>query len=214
MGIDRTELVFILDKSGSMHGLEADSLGGFNAMLEKQKQLPGACKITTILFNQEISLLHDRLELGLVQSLNTKDYSVGGTTALLDALGYGIHKIAAVEASRGEGQKAANVLFVVITDGYENASREYKIEQIRQLIEMHQEKDQWTFLFLAANIDAIKTASTYGIKEEYAQDFHPDSLGVSTSYQVMSDAVSSSRLKKKIEKSWKDKLQNDFDSRK
>lgn len=211
---DRTELVFILDKSGSMQGLEEESMHGFNQMIEKQKQLPGICKLTSILFNQEVDLLHDRLDLDTVQPLSKQDYQVGGTTALLDAIGLAIHKIAAVEASLAEVDKAANVLFLILTDGYENSSHIYRLEQIKQLISLHQERDQWTFIFLAANMDAIETAKTFGIHKEYAQDFHPDNQGVRLSYQVMDDAVSSRRLKQRIDRQWKDKLEEDYFNRK
>lgn len=188
-----TELVFILDKSGSMFGLEKDTIGGFNAMLEKQKALEGDCRITTVLFDNTYTLLHDRIDIHAVSPMTEKDYCAGGCTALLDAMGTTIHKLISVQKNTAEDYRADKVLFVIITDGLENASREYSIEKVRAMIEHEKEKYGWEFIFLGANIDAVQTAGQFGIGADRAVDYVPDAQGTRLNYQAMEATVSSYR---------------------
>ena len=161
-----TELVFILDKSGSMSGLEKDTIGGFNSMLDQQSKVDGECVITTVLFDNRYELLHDRIDIRAVQPITGKEYFVGGSTALLDAIGKTIHKIGTVQKNTTEDYRAEKVMFVIITDGEENASRCYSSMQIRQMIQRQKERYGWEFIFLGANIDAVETAGRFGIDAE------------------------------------------------
>ena len=172
---NRTELVFILDKSGSMAGLESDTIGGFNAMLKKQQKADGEAYVTTVLFNHDYDLLHDRIQIKGISSMTEKDYEVGGTTALLDAIGFTIQKIINVQKRTNESERANKVLFVITTDGMENASREFTVDKIKKMIGKQKEKYGWEFIFLGANIDALTTAAKFGIEEEFAVDYHADS---------------------------------------
>ena len=167
-----TELVFILDKSGSMCGLEADTIGGFNSMLRKQKAIEGECRITTVLFDNNYELLHDRIDIKAVSPITEKEYQVGGSTALLDAIGKTINKIVNAQKHTAKEYRAEKVMFVIITDGEENSSREYSAECIRQMIEYQKTHYGWEFIFLGANIDAIKTAVYFGISPDRAQNYH------------------------------------------
>ena len=188
-----TELVFILDKSGSMAGLEKDTIGGFNSMLTKQKAEAGQCRVTTVLFDNRYTLLHDRIDICAVSPITEKEYFVGGSTALLDAIGRSIRKIADVQRSTAEDYRAEKVIFIIITDGEENASREYGADQVRKLISLEKERFGWEFLFLGANIDAVETAGRFGITADRAVEYIPDAAGTALNYSVMSDAVSEFR---------------------
>ncbi|HKM43435.1 MAG TPA: vWA domain-containing protein, partial [Limnochordia bacterium] len=160
------ELVFILDKSGSMTGLESDTIGGYNSMLEKQRQIQGECVVTTVLFDHGYELLHDRIDIRAIASITAEQYQVGGSTALLDAMGMAINKIAKAQQNTSSGYRAEQVMFVIITDGEENSSREYSLPKINNLVEHYREQDSWEFVFLGANIDAIEAARHYGISPE------------------------------------------------
>ena len=184
-----TELVFILDKSGSMAGLESDTIGGFNAMLQKQRALEGECRITTVLFDNRYELLHDRIDIRAVSSMTEKEYQVGGSTALLDAIGLTIHKLVSVQRNTAEEYRAEKVMFVIITDGEENASREYSVQKIRAMIEHEKENYGWEFIFLGANIDAVETAGRFGIKADRAVDYVPDRKGTELNFKAMSETV-------------------------
>lgn len=208
-----TELVFILDKSGSMGGLESDTIGGYNAMLKKQQAVEGECRITTVLFDHNYELLHDRLDLRAVSLLSDKDYVVGGTTALLDAIGRTIHKIQNVQERTADDYRAEKVLFVIITDGLENASREYTLEMVKTLIERQKSEHGWEFIFLGANIDAVETAGKFGISAGYAQDFIADGDGVELNFQVMSSAVASFRKYGAVPEDWHDEIKKDYKRR-
>lgn len=208
-----TELVFILDKSGSMWGLEADTIGGYNAMLEKQKSLEGECRITTVLFSDHVELLHDRIDIKAVSPISEKEYQVGGSTALLDAIGRTIHKIGHAQKHIKDGDRAEKVMFVIITDGMENASREYSVEQVRQMIEHQKTRYGWEFLFLGANIDAKETAERYGISPDRAQNYHADSEGVELNFRVISKAVASFRKTDAMPEGWNDEIQKDYKRR-
>ncbi|MDF2067791.1 vWA domain-containing protein [Bacillus sp. Cr_A10] len=208
-----TELVFILDKSGSMAGLEADTIGGYNAMLAKQKKEEGEATVTTVLFNHEYELLHDRINVGGIFPITEKEYEVGGTTALLDAIGSAIQKIGNAQKRTMEGERADKVLFVITTDGMENASCEYTYDKIKSMIAHQKEKHGWEFIFLGANIDAISTAAKFGIREEFAVEYHADNEGTQLNFQTLNEAVTSFRKGKKIDRTWKKDIEEDFQRR-
>lgn len=188
-----TELVFILDKSGSMAGLERDTIGGFNAMLDKQKAQAGECRITTVLFDHRYELLHDRTDIRAVRPITAREYRVGGSTALLDALGKTIHKIATAQKNTSEPFRAKRVMFVIITDGEENASREYAAKEVKEAIRRQKSRYGWEFIFLGANIDAVETAGRFGIDAGRAANYVPDSQGTALNFCAMSETVSAFR---------------------
>lgn len=208
-----TELVFILDKSGSMSGLETDTIGGYNSMLQKQKAIEGECYITTVLFDNNYELLHDRIDIRAVSPITEKGYQVGGTTALLDAIGRTISKIANAQKHTANDYRAEKVLFVIITDGEENSSREYSAEEIKAQIEQQKTKYGWEFIFLGANIDAVETAGRFGISADRAQNYHADSEGVELNFRVMSEAVKTFRESSAIPEGWNDEIQKDYKRR-
>ena len=214
MKANRTELVFILDRSGSMAGLEADTIGGYNAMLEKQKKEAGAATVTTVLFDDKYELLHDRIDLKGIAPITDREYYVRGCTALLDAIGRTIQKIANAQKHTAPAQRADKVLFVITTDGYENASREYSYDQIRRMVEREKTEYGWEFLFLGANIDAISTARRFGIGADRAVNYHADSQGTQLNYQVVSETVSCMRAGAPIAADWKKRIEEDFRGRK
>ena len=188
-----TELVFILDKSGSMAGLERDTIGGFNAMLDKQKAQAGECRITTVLFDHRYELLHDRTDIRAVRPITAREYRVGGSTALLDALGKTIHKIATAQKNTSEPFRAKRVMFVIITDGEENASREYAAKEVKEAIQRQKSRYGWEFIFLGANIDAVETAGRFGLDAGRAANYVPDSQGTALNFRAMSETVSAFR---------------------
>ena len=188
-----TELVFILDKSGSMSGLEKDTIGGFNSMLDQQSKVDGECVITTVLFDNRYELLHDRIDIRAVQPMTEQEYFVGGSTALLDAIGKTIHKIGTVQKNTAEDYRAEKVMFVIITDGEENASRCYSSMQIREMIQRQKERYGWEFIFLGANIDAVETAGRFGIDADRAVDYVPDGEGTELNFRMMSETVATFR---------------------
>lgn len=209
-----TELVFILDKSGSMAGLESDTIGGFNALVDKQAKEPGEARITTVLFNHHYELLHDRIPLKGVAPLTERDYEVGGTTALLDAIGATIQKIGNAQKRTSEAERAGKVMFVITTDGLENASSEYTHEKIKAMIARQKEEFMWEFLFLGANIDAVAAAKKFGIAEEFAAEYHADSQGTELNFKALNQAVSSFRNEQLLDRSWKKEIEADFEKRK
>ena len=208
-----TELVFILDKSGSMGGLETDTIGGYNAMLAKQQEVEGECHITTVLFDNNYELLHDRIDIKAVSPISEKEYQVGGSTALLDAIGRTIHKIGNAQKHTADDYRAEKVMFVIITDGEENSSREYSAEKIKAQIERQKEKYGWEFVFLGANIDAIETAGRFGISADRAQNYHSDSEGIELNFRVMSEVVAEYRECSEISKGWNNEIQKDYKKR-
>lgn len=193
MKANLTELVFILDRSGSMGGLESDTIGGYNAMLQKQQMVDGECHITTVLFDNDYELLHDRIDIKAVCPITDKEYFVGGSTALLDAIGRTIHKIGSAQKHTADDYRAERVILVIITDGEENASREYSAEKVKTQIKWQKKKYGWEFIFLGANIDAVKTAGRFGIDADRAVDYLADSEGTELNFKVMSAAVASFR---------------------
>lgn len=184
-----TELVFILDRSGSMAGLEKDTVGGFNSMLQKQKAMEGQCRITTVLFDNRYELLHDRIDIRAVGPMTEKEYQVGGSTALLDAVGLTIRKLAAVQKNTAEEFRAGKVMFVIITDGEENSSREFSAGVVREMIEHEKKKYGWEFVFLGANMDAAETAGRFGIDPQMAAEYIADEEGTALNFEAMSAAV-------------------------
>ncbi|OZG60131.1 VWA domain-containing protein [Bifidobacterium myosotis] len=192
-GNDRTELVFVVDRSGSMGGLESDTIGGFNGMLAKQRAIPGDCSVTTVLFDNRLETLHDHINLHAVGDLTPDDYWVRGSTALLDAVGSTIDRVVAMQRHTAAPYRADYVLFVIITDGYENASRRYSLAKVRRMIEHEREKCHWEFVFLGANIDAVQTADEFGIAPECAADFHADGQGVQASFAAVACAATAVR---------------------
>lgn len=213
MIIMKTEIVFILDKSGSMAGLEADTIGGYNAMLKKQKKAEGEAIVTTVLFDHGYELLHDRINVRGISPITEKDYQVGGTTALLDAIGFTIQKIVNVQKKTSESEQAEKVLFVITTDGMENASREFTTDKIKKMVQYQKEKFGWEFLFLGANIDAISTAAQFGIGEDFAVEYHADEIGMQLNYEAVSEAVTNIRGGNKLDSSWKKGIERDFNRR-
>ncbi|MCL2324911.1 MAG: VWA domain-containing protein [Proteobacteria bacterium] len=216
MTTNRTELVFILDRSGSMKGLESDTIGGFNAMLEKQQAVPGECRITTVLFDNAYELLHDRIDIKAVAPITEYDYFVRGSTALFDAVGQTILKIGNALKNTAEEYRADKVLFVITTDGEENASREFSDDKVKQMIEHQKEKYSWEFIFLGANIDAVKAASRIGIGRNRAQSFHSDKKGTALNYEVVAQAATSFRKSARCESlsdDWSMGIQEDFEKR-
>lgn len=214
MKTERTELVFVLDKSGSMAGLEKDTIGGFNAMLNKQKEIKGECTITTILFDNRYEILHDRIPMKGIQAMTDREYQVGGSTALLDAIGRTIHKIVNVYRHTAKEYQGDKVMFVIITDGEENASREYSYEKVRGMIEHQKNQYGWEFLFLGANIDAVQTARDFGIAPDRAQNFHADKDGMAVNFKVMSEVVTNYRSEGVVTKDWNRDIDRDYKKRK
>ena len=209
-----TELVFILDRSGSMQGLEGDTIGGFNAMLGRQRREPGTALVSTILFDDQVEVLHDRVELRAVPPMTGEDYWVRGCTALLDAVGGAIRHIGNIHKYARPEDVPEHTLFVITTDGMENASRRYTAPQVREMIRRQKEKYGWEFLFLGANIDAVETAGRLGIAPDRAVNYHSDSKGTRLNYDVVGRAVASFRCSTPLDEHWKDAIERDFQSRK
>ena len=185
-----TEIVFILDRSGSMSGLEADTIGGFNSLITKQKKEEGEAIVSTVLFDDECQVLHDRKKLEQIEPLTDKDYYVRGCTALLDAVGGAIHHIGNVHKYAREEDRPEKTLFIITTDGQENSSHRYTYEKVKHMVERQKEKFGWEFLFLGANIDAAAEAERFGIRRDRAVNYHADHKGTAVNYKALSQAVS------------------------
>ena len=213
MNKELTELAFILDRSGSMAGLESDTIGGYNAFLEKQKDADGKCLVSTVLFNQASKVVHDRVSLDEIRKMDRNDYLASGTTALIDAMGDAIHHIRNVHKYIREEDVPGQTIFVIITDGLENASHRYSSDEVKKMVSAQKEKG-WEFLFLGANIDAVETASRYGIDEKMAADFHCDEKGVAKNFEVLSKSIVRSRTCGRVSECWKEEIDEDFRSRK
>ena len=184
-----TEIVFILDRSGSMSGLEADTIGGYNSLIERQKKEEGEAYISTVLFDDTCEVLHDRVSLDRIKPMTEKEYYVRGCTALLDALGGAIHHIGNVHKYAREEDRPEKTLFIITTDGQENASHRYSYEKVKYMVERQKEKFGWEFLFLGANIDAIAEAGRFGIKADRAVNYNCDSVGTAINFNVLNEAV-------------------------
>jgi uncharacterized protein YegL len=210
---DLMEMVWILDRSGSMTGLESDTVGGFNSMIEKQKALPGEVYVSTVLFNHVSKVLHDRVPIGKIEPLTENDYVPAGSTALIDAIGDAIHHIGNVHKYAREEDRPEKTMFVITTDGMENASHRYSADEVRSMIKRQQEKYGWEFLFLGANIDAVETARLYGIREDRSVNFHADHTGVRNSMDSVTEAAMYMRMEKAMPIGWKEKAEADYNSR-
>lgn len=205
-----TEIVFILDRSGSMAGYEEDTIGGFNATIEKQKKLDSTCYVSTVMFANQSKVIHDRVRLDEIEKMTENDYQVGGGTALLDAIGRSIHHIGNVHKYARPEDVPAHTIFIITTDGMENASRQYDSSTVKRMISRQQEKYGWEFIFLAANIDAVETADRIGIRRERAANYRQDREGMRTSYAAMSDAISSVRCAESLDSgAWRKNLDKD-----
>lgn len=207
-----TELVFILDRSGSMGGLESDTIGGFNAMIEKQKKEEGEAYVSTLLFDTTVDVIHDRVPLDEVPALTDKEYYVRGCTALLDAVGGAIHHIGNIHKYARKEDVPEKTLFIITTDGMENASREYTYERVRSMIERQEKKYGWEFLFLGANIDAAREAGRMGIAPDRAVNYNCDSEGIARNYEGVNCAVTSIRSGS-LDKNWRKEIDQDFRTR-
>ena len=208
-----TELVFILDRSGSMGGLEADTIGGFNAMLERQREEGGEALVSTVLFDNRSEVIHDRVDLRHVAPMTRRQYTVGGCTALLDALGGAIHHIGNVQKYAREEDRPEHTLFVITTDGMENASRRYTAGDVRRMIERQKRCFGRGFLFLGANIDAIGIAGCFGISEDRAVNYHSDHEGTALNYEVLGDAITAVRSSQHLGREWKRRIDEDYHGR-
>ena len=208
-----TEIVFILDRSGSMAGLEADTIGGFNSLIEKQRREPGEALISTVLFDNVSQVIHDRISLEKIPPMTGKEYYVRGCTALLDAVGGAVHHMGNVHKYAREEDRPERTLFVITTDGMENASRHYTYEQVRRMIEEKKERYGWEFLFLGANIDASREAARFGITEDRAVDYCCDPAGTALNYEVVSETIREVRAARPIQAGWKKRIVEDFKKR-
>lgn len=209
----KTEIVFILDRSGSMSGLEEDTIRGYNSMLEKQQKEEGEAIVTTVLFDHEYEIIHNRSNIKEIKPITEKEYFVRGSTALLDAVGRTIDKMVRATRNTKKEYQADKLMFVIITDGMENASREYKYEQIKRMIERQKEKYKWEFVFLGANIDAISTAARFGIGEDRAANYNPDSQGTQLNYEALSEMIVELRTENKVSDNWKERIDKDYKER-
>ena len=210
---DLTELVFILDKSGSMAGLEADTIGGFNGMIERQKKQAGEALVSAVLFSDESTVIYDRVDLRKIEPMTDKQYDVGGGTALIDAIGGAVHHIGSVHKYAREEDRPEHTVFVIITDGMENASHRYSAARVREMVQRQKEKYGWEFLFLGANIDAVETAAHFGIREERAVTFRSDPIGQRLNYQEVGEAVRRVRESLPLTSAWKKNIEEDFENR-
>ena len=214
MNKELTEMVFILDRSGSMAGLEADTIGGFNAMIEKQKKQDDLCWVSTVLFANESKVIHDRVRLEEVRPMTEEDYRVGGCTALIDAIGDAIRHVSNIHRYARPEDVPAHTVFVITTDGMENASRRYSAQEVRRKIEQQKEAHGWEFLFIGANIDAVETAGRFGIAPDRAVNYHADKKGTNVLYACVSKAVGSIRSNAPMRADWSEEIAADYASRK
>ena len=208
-----TEMVFILDKSGSMAGLEADTIGGFNSMIERQKKTEGEAIVSTVLFSNNSTVIHDRVDVQKVEPMTDRQYFVGGGTALIDAIGGAIHHIGNVHKYAREEDRPEHTIFVITTDGMENASHRYSSDEVKTMVRKEKEQYGWEFLFLGANIDAVETAAHFGIGRDRAVNFHSDARGQVLNYKVVSEAVCQVRCNASLGADWKNEIEADFWSR-
>ncbi len=209
-----TELVFILDRSGSMAGLEGDTIGGFNAMIEKQKKEPGEAFVSTILFDNVSEVLHDRVSLESVPKMTDRDYTVRGCTALIDAIGGAIKHIGNIHKYARPEDVPEHTMFIITTDGMENASRRFSSDEVKKMIERQKSEFGWEFLFIGANIDAVQTAAQFGIGHDRAVNYHADSQGTQVLYETLCAPISAMRSNKAIDADWGRDISKDYNSRK
>lgn len=205
-----TEMVFIIDRSGSMSGLEKDTVGGFNSMLQTQKKIEGRALVSTVFFADNSTMIHDRIEIEKVPDLTEQDYIPYGYTALIDAIGSTVDHIENIHKYAREEDVPEHTVFVITTDGLENASHCYSVHQVRNMIERCKKEKGWEFIFLGANIDAVETAKQFGIREDRAVNYHSDSIGTQLNYKTVSDALSDVRCCKPLGTQWKAPIEKDF----
>lgn len=210
---DLTEIIFILDKSGSMHGLEKDTIGGFNSLIDKQKNIEGEAIVSTVLFSDNSTLLHNRIALNEVPLLTSKDYFVSGCTALLDAVGNAIIRTNSIHLELDESDVPEKTMFIITTDGFENASLEFSYSKVKNMIEKCKKKG-WEFIFLGANIDSYQEASKLGISEDHTADYCCDASGIEVTYSAIDNAIGNVRKNKKLNSSWKNNINKDLENRK
>ncbi|MBQ8210360.1 MAG: hypothetical protein IJZ35_07260 [Clostridia bacterium] len=208
-----TELVFILDRSGSMSGLKSDTIGGFNAMIEKQKKQDGICYVSTVLFDDVSEVLHDRVRLENIRPMTDRDYTVRGCTALIDALGGAIHHIGNIHKYARPEDVPEHTMFIITTDGMENASHRYSAEQVKNMIENQKKKYGWEFLFIGANIDAVETAARYGIGSDRAVNYNADKQGTHIMYESVAEAVCNVRANAPLRADWSEEINADYQRR-
>ena len=213
MNNDLTEIVFILDRSGSMAGLEDDTVGGFNAFVEKQKKTEGEAVLSAVLFSNDSEVIYDRVDIQKIEPMTDAQYRVGGCTALLDAIGGAVHHIKNMHKYAREEDRPAKTVFVITTDGMENASRTYSYEEVQRMVKHEQERHGWEFLFLGANMDAIAAARSFGIREDRAVRYKRDPAGTALNYDVVGGAVSSIRRRNELKKDWSAPIEADVKAR-
>ena len=209
-----TELVFILDRSGSMSGLEGDTIGGFNAMIQKQKKKEGEAYVSTILFDNVSEVLHDRIKLKDVPQMTDEDYTVRGCTALIDAIGGAIRHIGNIHKYARREDVPAHTMFIITTDGQENASQRYGSDEVKKMIERQKEKYGWEFLFIGANIDAVETAANFGIERNRAVNYRADQQGTQILYNTVAETVCAMRADRVISDDWSQNIEKDYNNRK
>lgn len=207
MNKNLTEMVFILDRSGSMTGLETDTIGGYNSLLEKQKKEEGEAIVTTVLFDDRYDMICDHADIKKIRPMTKKEYYARGCTALLDAIGKTINHVGNRHKYAPDNEIPSKTMVVIITDGYENASKEFKLNKVKQMIEHQKEKYNWEFLFLGANIDAVQTADSIGINANRAVTYQADSVGTRTNFEVLCQTVAFMRANRPIDESWKEKIE-------
>ena len=208
-----TELVFILDRSGSMSGLEADTIGGFNSMIEKQRKEDGECYVSTVLFDNYSEVLHDRVKLSEIKPMTHEEYTVRGCTALIDAIGGAIHHIGNIHKYARPEDVPAHTMFIITTDGQENASHRYTSERVKHMIERQKARYGWEFLFIGANIDAVETAAQYGIDRDRAVNYNADGQGTQILYESVSKAVCNVRASAPLSADWSEDINADYQKR-
>lgn len=209
-----TELVFILDRSGSMAGLESDTIGGFNALIEKQRKQDGECYVSTVLFDYASEVLHDRVKLSEIKNMTDKDYTVRGSTALIDAIGCAIHHIGNIHKYARPEDVPEHTMFVITTDGMENASHIYTGDKVKRMIEHEKSKYGWEFLFIGANIDSVEMAKHFGIGADRAVNYHADSRGTEVLFETVAETVCSVRANRPLAPDWSENIKADYNSRK
>lgn len=209
-----TELVFILDRSGSMSGLEGDTIGGFNSMIEKQRKQQGECYVSTVLFDNVSEVIHDRVKLSEIKNMTQDDYYVRGCTALIDAIGSAIHHIGNIHKYARPKDVPEHTMFVIMTDGMENASRLYSSDKVKKMIERKKEKYGWEFLFIGANIDSVETARHFGIGADRSVNYRADKAGTAVVFETVSDTVCCMRENRPLTAAWSDRINNDYNNRK
>ncbi len=208
-----TELVFIIDRSGSMSGLESDTIGGFNSLIKKQKKESGKCYVSTVLFSNNSEVIHDRISIDKIKNMTEDDYCPGGCTALIDAIGGAIKHISSVHRYIRPEDIPEHTMFVITTDGLENASHKYTSNEVKKMVK-EKEKDGWEFLFIGANIDSVETAGNFGIRSDRAVNYHADKKGTSILFETVCTQVSNLRKNKSVSDDWGRSIEEDYLNRK